>query len=276
MDPRAICTIAKQEFRIGIRNKWVLIFAWVFAGLTLAISYFGMVTATAVGFQDFTRTSASLLNLVLYLVPIVSLVMATLSFDSQAGAAQMLFAQPVSRAEVVLGKLAGLMLSIGTATLFGFGLSGLVIAIQAGMDGSLRYLGFVGIALLLALVFISIGSLIAIATQSRGKAVGLALFIWFLFVIFYDLMVIGSTFLLRQHAANLLIFSSLFGNPVDLARVCSLLALGGATIFGAAGSALLKFLGGPAASISLVIFALLVWAIVPMCLSVLIMRKQDL
>ncbi len=254
----------------------MLIFAWVFAGLTLAISYFGMVTATAVGFQDFTRTSASLLNLVLYLIPIVSLVMATLSFDSQAGAAQMLCAQPISRAEVIVGKLAGLMLSIGTATLFGFGLSGLVIAVQAGIDGSLRYLGFVGIALLLALVFISIGSLIAIATQSRGKALGVALSIWFLFVIFYDLIVIGSTFLLRQHAANLLIFSSLFGNPVDLARVCGLLALGGATIFGAAGSALLKFLGGPAASISVIIFALLVWAIVPMCLSVLIMRNQDL
>ena len=42
---------------------------------------------------------------------------------------------------------------------------------------------------------------------------------------------------------RMLIFLSLFGNPVDAARVAGLISAGDAAIFGAAGAALLKFLG---------------------------------
>ncbi|HKE04862.1 MAG TPA: hypothetical protein VKE91_12440, partial [Blastocatellia bacterium] len=63
MDINAVVTIARQELVINIRNRWTTIFALVFGGLALAISYFGMLTAGAIGFQSFARTSASLLNL---------------------------------------------------------------------------------------------------------------------------------------------------------------------------------------------------------------------
>src|SRR5581483_7779904 len=108
MNFHAIVTIARQELLINIRNKWTVIFACVFGVLVLAISYFGMLTAGAIGFQSFARTSASLLNLVLYLVPLVALTMGTLSFTSEKSLNEMLFAQPVTRAEILLGKLAGL------------------------------------------------------------------------------------------------------------------------------------------------------------------------
>ena len=100
MDINAVITIAKQELTINIRNKWTLIFAAVFSVLVLAISYFGLLTAGSIGFQGFTRTSASLLNLVLYIVPLVALVMGTLSFTSEKSASELLFAQPVTRSEI--------------------------------------------------------------------------------------------------------------------------------------------------------------------------------
>src|SRR5574338_931275 len=77
MNFHSITTIARQELTVNIRNRWTLIFAGVFSVLVLAISYFGLATAGAIGFQGFARTSASLLNLVLYVIPLVALTMGT-------------------------------------------------------------------------------------------------------------------------------------------------------------------------------------------------------
>jgi len=276
MDLSRVAIVAAQELRINVRNKWTLIFAVVFGALTLAISYFGLVTAAVVGFEGFTRTCASLLNLVLYLIPIVALTMATLGFTGEANASQLLFSQPVTRAEILLGKILGLALSMGAATLGGFGLAGLVIASQVGTQGLMRYLAFVGLAILLELIFLSLGAMVAILAGKKSKAFGLAVFVWFLFVLFYDLLVIGFASVFKERTANFLVFLSLFGNPIDMVRVSSLITLNGPAMFGAAGAALLKFLGGATAGNSLLIFGLLLWIVGPLVVSVFALRWQDI
>jgi Cu-processing system permease protein len=276
MDLRVVSTIASLETKSNIRNKWTLILSVAFGILSLAISYFGLITAGAVGFQGFTRTAASLLNLVLYLIPVVSLSMVTLSLTGERGANELLFSQPVRRSEILLGKVLGLFLSIFTATLFGFGLAGVVIASKTGMSGLMRYLGFIGLAQLLALVFLSLGALVATLAETRAKASGIALFVWFFFVLFYDLLVMGISFLLRERIANQFIFLSLFGNPVDMVRVSGLILMGNVTMFGAAGAGLIKFLGGRLISNLLLIGALLLWAIAPFLIASRSLRKRDI
>lgn len=275
MKTHTITLIAAEEFRINARNRWIFAFGWVFALLTLAISYFGMVTAAQVGFQGFTRTTASLVNLVLYLVPMVALIMAVLSFSAEGGS-ELLLAQPVTRTQVLLGKLAGVYAALAVALLFGFGASGLIIALQAGGEGIGRFLFFVAHTLLLALVFAVLGSLVSVAASNRARAIGAALAVWFFFVIFYDLLIIGAGFLFREHIANLIIFLSLFGNPVDLARVASLISLGGAAIFGAAGAALIKFLGGAATSMVVLVLGMLGWTVLSLLAASRILRQRDL
>src|SRR5262245_22952453 len=120
MEINSVLTIARQELIVAIRNKWTLIFALVFGSLVLAISYFGTMTAGEIGFQGFNRTTASLLSLVLYLIPLIALMMGTQSFLNSAGDDEMLFAQPVSRGEILLGKLLGLFAAMITATFVGF------------------------------------------------------------------------------------------------------------------------------------------------------------
>ena len=276
MDWRIVATIAGQELRVNSRNKWTVSFAGIFAALALAISYFGMVTAGEIGFQGFTRTSASLLNLVLYLVPIVALTMSAVSFTAERGANELLFSQPVTRAEILTGKICGLFAAVAAATCFGFGLAACVIAANAGAEGSLVFLAFAGFALLLALVFLVIGALIAAYCGSKAKAFGHALFVWFFFVLLYDLLVIGVTFILKEHTANQFVFLSLFGNPVDLVRVGSMLALGEPAVFGAAGAALLKFLGGSVPAMLMLLSALVLWIAAPLAAAMRAMNRQDL
>ena len=276
MDVNAVTTIARQELVINVRNKWTMIFAIAFGVLVLAISYFGLVTAGTIGIQGFARTSASLLNLVLYVVPLVALIMGTMSFTSEKTTSELLFSQPVTRTEILLGKLAGLFASIFTATLVGFGLAGLVIAARAGSEGVLRYPAFVALSLLLALIFLSLSALVSALCHRKAKAFGVVLFLWFFFVLFYDLLVIGGTFVLRERAANTFIFSSLFGNPVDMVRVASLIVLNGKEIFGVAGAALLRFLGGEAASVLMLIAGLTVWVVAPFALAQRLLKRQDI
>ena len=276
MDTNAITTIARQELVINIRNRWTLVFAGVFGVLVLAISYFGLVTAGAVGFQGFARTSASLLSMVLYIVPLVALTMGTLSFSSEKSAGELLFSQPVTRGEILLGKFLGLFASIFTATLIGFGIAGVIIAANAGTDSSLRYPALVGFSLLLALIFLSLSAFISALCHRKSKAFGVALFVWFFFVLFYDLLVIGLTFMFRERTANVFIFGSLFGNPVDMVRIASLMTLNGKDIFGAGGAALLRFLGGERLSILLLIIALGLWIVVPLFVAQRLLQHQDI
>lgn len=276
MDFNAIFNIARLELTINIRNRWTLIFAFAFAALVVAIAYFGLVTAGTVGFQGFLRTSASLLNLVLYIVPLVALVMGTMSFTSEKNSGDLLYAQPVTRIEILIGKLGGLFASLLTSTLIGFGLGGLIIAVKAGSEGLLRYPLLVILSMLLGLIFLALSALVAAWSQRKAKAFGITLFLWFFFVLFYDLLVIGGTFLLQERIANRFIFVSLAGNPVDMVRVASLIVLNGKPIFGPAGAALVKFLGGDTASLLALALGLLGWVVFPIYLSSRSMKSQDI
>lgn len=68
----------------------------------------------------------------------------------------------------------------------------------------------------------------------------------------------------------------IFSAPVDMVRVATLIILENITIFGAAGAAMLRFLGGPALSIVLLSAGLLVWVSVPLVIAHRMMRHQDI
>jgi Cu-processing system permease protein len=276
MDRTILTAIARHEMIIMIRSRWLGLFALAFGGLALAISYFGLVTGGIVGFQGFSRTSASLLNLVLYVIPLVALVMGTLSFTSDKIASELLFSQPVTRTEILPGKLTGLFLALVMATLWGFGTAGVVIALKTSGEGALRYPLVVGLAIVLELIFLCLAALTALICQRKSKAIGVALFLWFFFVIFYDLIVIGGTFLLKERTANTFVFLSLFGNPVDMVRVASLIVLNGKEIFGAAGAALVRFVGGSSALVALMVALLVVWIAAPIIIADRVLRRQDI
>jgi Cu-processing system permease protein len=275
MDARTTILIARQELTINIRNKWTVLFAVVFGVLVVSIAYVGIMAEGFSGLQSFTRTSASLLNLVLYIVPLMALVMGTLSFTGDKGTTELLFSQPLSRSEVLVGKLVGLFLSIVLSTLLGFALAGVVIVVGNGTEGLASYAGFVILSITLSLAFLSISLLVATWCKRKSRAFGIALFLWFFFVLFYDLLAIGATMLVRGPSRNTLLFLSLFGNPVDMVRVATLILLDNVSIFGAAGAALLRFLGGQAASIVLLEAGLLLWIGLPLMVSTRMMRRQD-
>ena len=265
-----------NEFLINRRNRWVVSFAVLFALVTLAIAYFGMVTSGYAGFQDFTRTAASLLNVGGFLIPLFALVLGVFSFVTHPEYLELLVTQPVSRSRVLLGRYLGLSLTVLGAAALGFGLPGAMIAMTAGTDGALRYLAVVGSLSLLALSFTGIALLITLLARRRQIALGVALGVWIFYELIYGVIMLASTLYLPAKVLETTLLVGLLGNPVDLARVLSLLQVGGPHLFGPAGATLVKMTGSVAVASALGLAGLVLWVVVPLFAAVQVFKRQNL
>lgn len=274
--PRICAIIARQELRVSLRNRWIFVYAAIFTVLTSAVSYFGLSIIEFTGFQGFERTAASLLNLVLYIVPLAAMLMTVQSFTADGGCTDQLFTEPITRAEIVCGKLIGVTGALSLATLLGFGLPGIIIARETGSAGLSSYLILVGYSLAIAAAFCSIAALLVIASQRTQRSYGVVLIAWFIMVLLYDLGIIGLSFMLPEGIANRVSYFSLFLNPVDATRISTLLATVGKEMFGAAGVLLVRSLGGVPEALLLLGTALLAWIILPGTAAAVILRRQDI
>ncbi|NTV97391.1 MAG: ABC transporter permease subunit, partial [Thiobacillus sp.] len=130
MDFRQIGIIAGKEFWDRIRNRWVLAVGIVFTVFALVIAYFGAAQQGAVGFRSIDVTIASLVSLVIYLIPLIALI---LGFDAivgerERGSLDLLLTLPITRKELILGKYAGLAGALAFSTIAGFGAVGVILS----------------------------------------------------------------------------------------------------------------------------------------------------
>ncbi|MHC4341861.1 MAG: ABC transporter permease [Planctomycetota bacterium] len=273
---RTVATIARHELRIVLRSRWVAVYALVFAALTLAVSYFGLTIIEFTGFQEFDRTAVSLLNLILYVVPLATMLMAVQSFREEGGATDQLFTEPVTKGEIVLGKLAGLSMAHVLATVLGFGLTGVLVGIEVGDRGLESYLVLVGFTVLVGMVFLALSALLAILSGRRGRAYAVVLVAWFFLVLLFDLLIIGLSFILPEAWANRVAFLGVFLNPVDATRVATMLAIAGKELFGPAGAQLVRGLGGVPQAVVLLCLTLAAWIGIPAVAATITLDRQDL
>jgi Cu-processing system permease protein len=271
-----VLLVARQELLLAIRSRWLQMFAVVFGALALLVSAAGYVVSGGYGLQDFGRTAASLVQLVLLIVPLTALTFGALAIMPERGAAEILFAQPVPRLQILCGRYLGLFVALGAAQAIGFGLAALVLHRQAGPDGMAAFLVVVAISLAITAVFLSLATLLAqVHTGRRSRALARALIVWFVAVVLYDVAVLGIASLLRSGTASRLLITAALVNPVDAARTLALMAVEGTSAFGAASLALFRFTGGPAAAAMLASISLTVWAVAPLLIAVRRLARAD-
>ena len=257
--------VARQELLLAARSRWTQIFAAAFALLALAVSTSGYILSGGRGFQDFARTSASLVQLVVLVVPLASLLMGVLALAPERGTAELLFSQPVSRRAILLGKLLGLLAALAAAEFVGFGLAGLIVFSSTGEEGGWGYALLVLGSFLLTAAFLAIAALIAAGAvgRKRTRALALAVVVWFVAVILLDLAALGVASLLPSTAASRLLIVSVMANPAGAVRTGALLGIEGTAAFGSASLALLRFTGGPAGAAVLLALSVLAWVVLP-------------
>jgi Cu-processing system permease protein len=264
--------IAARELREAYRSRWFLLTTGCFLLLSLGLSYFGLAVTERSGLAGFDRTTASMLNLVLLFVPLVTLSIGSLNIagELEDGSLGMLLSQPVSRAEVYAGKFLGLLTAVALSIFAGFGVSGVAMAFNSG--GNVKaYLILVGFTLLLAASTLAFGTLLSVLLRSRAKVIGAAFTAWIFFVYVSDLGTIGLAIARNLEPGQ--IFTLALFNPVQQARLLGTMAL----------TSRLEFLGpvgvfgldhfGANGLPALLCLTLLLSALLPLLLAFQIFRK---
>lgn len=225
IDFKNINLIAQKEILSSLRNKWFLVYTIVFAVLSLSLSLIGLSGLETYGISGFGKTTASLINLILLFVPLMGLTLGavSISYERERGTLLYILSQPITYYEVLIGKFTGLALSILGSLILGFGLSGIVVAYKGGAADVSSYMYLILLTFLLALVNLSIGMLISNYFRKYETALGISIFIWLFLVIFSDLGIIGTSFLINLDIKQVFFISLL--NPLQVFKLSAIYSL---------------------------------------------------
>ena len=266
--------LVTKEIKDAIGNRWLLSYAMVLGVLGVAAAATGIENSAGLALQAFGRTTATLMNLCLLLAPLVAVLMggSSIAGERDRGTFEHLLAQPLSRTGLILAKHAGLLVALTMATCAGFAPAGMLIAWHTGVGMLAHYAMFPLIATLVGAAMVAVGLLISISTRTAVQSQGAAVFVWFAFVLLYDLVLMGSL-AVSGTPVEVLSFS-LIANPVDAARVLGVLSLEpDLYLLGPAGAYLTaRFSRGGAALILL--GALTFWSVAPLLIALMKFRLR--
>ncbi|MDX1643105.1 MAG: ABC transporter permease [Thermoanaerobaculia bacterium] len=273
MELRNVLVLKGKELRDAWRNRWFVLYAVTFVGLALAMAWVSVAGIMGSGFAGLGRTAASLVNLVVLIVPLMGLTLGAgaIAGDRERGLLLYTLAQPVTLGEIVVAKFWGLASALLAALLVGFGAATLIIA-GPGAGGEIgAFVAFLGFSMLIALAMASVGLLISSLSASAATASGVALFVWLLLVLLGDLGLMGTALVLELDASTLLLAALL--NPLQVFKLAAVVAIrGGAEVLGPAGLYASRELGG--ALLPLLGAILLLWVIVPLVASWWLTRRR--
>jgi Cu-processing system permease protein len=219
--PNTAC-IALRELREAVRSRWFILYTLAFALLGLGISYVSAVGAGGAGLSGFGRTTAGLINLVLLVVPLMALTAGagSIAGDRERGMLSYLLSQPVSRAEVLLGKYLGLAGALLACLCLGLGACAAVLVWKGNATQPASFLWLAGLSFVLALAMLSVGMLISTLARKASVAVGTAIFVWLTLVFVTDLGLMAGTMALKLRIEELFALSLI--NPLQVFKMWSL------------------------------------------------------
>lgn len=222
---RKISILLLQEIRESFRSRWFIAVTAIFCAMALGVSYLSFSGAAQLSFAGFHRTVASLLNLVLIFVPLVSMLVASISLagDKEDGTLAYVLSQPLSRASVYFAKIIGQACALSMSVLLGLALAAIPISMKAG-NAEISSYGILALsAVLLSFSSLGMGFLIGAITRDRMRAIVAVFIAWITFSFAVDFLLVGLAVGGGLNPQTLFWISLI--NPVQQAKVLSLLHL---------------------------------------------------
>lgn len=252
--------IAKYVLYDILRNRFVIFYTLFL--LVITFSLFSLDT-------DPGKATLSLLNIVLLVVPLISIIFTTIHFFNSYEFIELMLSQPISRNEIFFSEYVGITIALSLAYLVGMGVP-LLLVNPGPSSFSLIITG-----LLLTWVFISLAFAASVTTRDKAKGIGVALLFWFYFTLIYDGFLLYIIYSFSDYPMEKITLALASLNPVDLARISILLQLDISALMGYTGAFYKNFFGSSLGVIYS--FALLlVWALVPLFFARLKFSRKDI
>lgn len=252
--------IIKIIFLDILKNKIVLAYTFILA--ILSWSSFGLEDNSAKGLL-------TILNVILFTVPLVSILFATIYLYNSSEFIELLLSQPIKRKKIWLSLFLGLSLSMVSAFFIGAGIPLLLYAPDI-VGGMMLIVGC-----LISVVFVALAFLSSILTRDKAKGIGIAIMIWLYFALIFDGMVLFLLFQFSEYPIENAMVGLTALSPIDLARIQILLHLDVSAMMGYTGAIFKDFFG---TSLGLIISFMLLclWVIVPFFVSLVKFKNKDL
>jgi Cu-processing system permease protein len=224
--------VLSSQLRNVARSRWVIGYGLLLlAGTELLLRFGG----------SGERALLSLLNVVLLLLPLVSVMFGVLYVHNAREFIELLLAQPVGRGTLYTGLFAGVTIPLVGAFLVGVGVPLLV------QGGDARYLAqcalLLGAGTLLTIGFTALALAVAVRFDDRARALGIALLVWFSCALLYDGLLLLVTSVFADYPLETPLLVLVFLNPVDLARVALLMSFDVSALMGYTGAVYQRFFG---------------------------------
>jgi Cu-processing system permease protein len=243
-----------------LHNRIVLLYT-VFLFIT-SFSMFSLEDNTSKGLL-------SLLNIILIIVPLVSIIFSTIYIYNSAEFIELLVSQPLKRKTIWLSLFIGLASSLSLAFFIGAGIP--VMIYQSNTIGFMM----IGMGILLSIIFVAIAMLTTVKTRDKAKGIGVAILLWLYFSLLFDGLVLFLLFQFADYPLEKPMIGVTAFNPVDLGRIMILLQMDVSAMMGYTGAIFKDFFG----TYTGVIFSFAVmflWVVVPVWLSARKFNRKDL
>ncbi len=251
--------VLKYAFYDLLRARFIVVYTALLFVISLALFQLD---------SDTTKVILSLLNIVLMVVPLISVVFTTIHFFNSYEFMELMLAQPVNRKVVFMSEYVAVASSLCIAFLVGVGLPLLLYG-----NGT-AYIMLIVAGIMLTLVFVSLAFLSSMLTRDKARAIGMALFLWLYFSLIYDGFVLWMVYSFSDYPLEKVTLALIALNPVDLARIMMLLQLDIAALMGYTGAFYQDFFGSSLG----VIFSsgtLLFWIVLPLLAALRVFNKKD-
>ena len=243
-----------------LRNKIVM--AYTVFLLIISFSVFNLEDSAGKGLL-------SLLNIVLIIVPLVSIVFSTIYIYNSAEFIELLVSQPIKRKTLWLSIFIGLAGSMSFAFFIGAGIP--VMLYEFSETG----ITMIVTGMLLSIIFVAIALLATVRTRDKAKGIGTAILLWFYFSVLFDGLVLFILFQFSDYPLeNFMVGLSAF-NPIDLARVLIILKMDVSVMLGYTGAVFQDFFGNQW-GVFIAGLVLSAWAALPLLLSLRKFNRKDL
>jgi Cu-processing system permease protein len=274
MNLTAVLALAQREVTDALRNRWFIAYAGAFVTLTVALAIMIISSAGYGGVSGFGRTSAALINLVLFLAPLMGLSLGAqaLATEREQGTMNYLLAQPISTLELFLAKFIGLAIATGTAIVTGFALSTLIISYLDSTQDVGVFVALTGLTVLLAWVSLSLGYLISSVSRRTTSALGVAMVVWLGLVLVGNLGLMGTAVILDLSPDTLLATTLL--NPLESYRIAAVQLLRNSLeLLGPAGLVAQHRFGD--STLPALTLVLVLWLVIPLTLAYFAMAREE-
>ncbi len=252
------------QARNVLRSRWLLAYTAFFLLATEGLLRFSGGSA---------GTILSLTNIVLYVVPLVTLLVGTVYLYSAREFIELLLAQPVNRHGLFAGLYSGLAVPLALSISVGVGVPflarGFASTNEAALVGTLLLLGTA-----LTLSFAGIALALALWCDDRLRGLSLAIGLWLLGAVVYDGVVLMLIATFADYPMERPILALTLLNPIDLARVAMMLQLDVSALMGYTGAVFQQFLGG-VVGLLVAFMSLALWILVPVAVGMRVFSRKD-